>query len=175
MDSIRNFISKIKTYLEKRRESINFHKEIVKIIPDEEDRNNFYVESFISWIRQGKINLVQKSLISSKWRIANCVYSKFEMSPLIVSCIDNKLDMVKLLLEHWADVNYQDINWWTALTHACIIWNIEVVKVLFDNRANPHIKDKMGWTAINWALTKWHKDIIELFEKILKVKYVIEE
>jgi len=54
-------------------------------------------------------------------------------TPLMCAILRNHVDMVELLLVAGADIDLQDANGYTALTHAIICRNVEVGKILVES------------------------------------------
>uniref|UniRef100_A0A3Q3CTZ7 Uncharacterized protein n=1 Tax=Haplochromis burtoni TaxID=8153 RepID=A0A3Q3CTZ7_HAPBU len=57
----------------------------------------------------------------------------------------------RLLLEKGADVNCQDEDGRTALSHACEMGHLDVVKLLVQFNADPDITDSWGNSALMYA------------------------
>jgi hypothetical protein len=71
---------------------------------------------------------------------------------LTISKNTNKL--VKLFIEHKADINAQDSHGMTALMYACFadeLYRTMTVPTLIDAKANLDIQDKNGYTALHYA------------------------
>ncbi len=68
-------------------------------------------------------------------------------SPLISAALFGKTDMVKLLLEAGADINFQNNDKSTALHTAAFFCRPEIVKMLLNKSADKTIKNKYGSTA----------------------------
>ena len=62
--------------------------------------------------------------------------------------------VVRLLLEHGADINVQTYNGRTPLHTASYNGALEVVRVLLEHRADIKVKSKQGETALQEALRK---------------------
>uniref|UniRef100_A0A3B4ET13 Uncharacterized protein n=1 Tax=Pundamilia nyererei TaxID=303518 RepID=A0A3B4ET13_9CICH len=58
----------------------------------------------------------------------------------------------RLLLEKGADVNCQDEDGRTALSHACEMGHLDVVKLLVQFNADPDITDSWGNSALMYAM-----------------------
>ena len=88
------------------------------------------------------------------------------------ACLNGKLSLTKILLEHGADVNALDNLKQTPINLAIIEGNfdeqkIEVIKELLQNGANVNLKDSDGYITLHSAA--FHKTIPEdLFQDILK-------
>ena len=74
-----------------------------------------------------------------------------------------KPKILKLLLDHGADVNYQDEKGYDALGSAVVANNVEMVKILLQAGANPNLADNLGETAIFYALKN-----IDIFKMLLE-------
>ena len=64
-------------------------------------------------------------------------------------------EIVKLLLEHGADPNLQDVYEYTALMYSSqdsnTVSNNETVKLLLDHNADPNMENVVGWTALMYS------------------------
>ena len=74
--------------------------------------------------------------------------SKHQVTPLWCAAVANKLDVVKLLIKHGADVNATSDTQSTPVRSACFMTNIEVVKYLVDNGADIHKPNINGGTCL---------------------------
>ena len=70
------------------------------------------------------------------------------MSMLQTAVYHQKLDMVEYLLRRGANVDYQDVTGYTALTHAAVGGNVAIVKALIDANASVNVQDNQGMTAL---------------------------
>ena len=81
--------------------------------------------------------------------------NKKGMTPLHIACMtsrgDNKLEIIKILLKHNADVNKEDNNETIPLQWASIKNNPETIKILIENGANINHQDIVGDTALHGA------------------------
>jgi ankyrin repeat protein len=69
-------------------------------------------------------------------------------TPLIQACLHNNYKMVKLLIEHGADVNIMNLDGNTPLMEACIHNNYKMVKLLIEHGVDVNAKDKCQETAL---------------------------
>lgn len=74
--------------------------------------------------------------------------SKHQVTPLWCAAVANKLDVVKLLIKHNADVNATSDTQSTPVRSACFMTNIEVVKYLVENGADIHKPNINGGTCL---------------------------
>lgn len=74
-------------------------------------------------------------LLSSK-QISPNVCNEDGLTALHQCCIDNKVDMLKLLIEHGANVNAEDSDKWTPLHAAATCGHLTLVKLLIAHGAN---------------------------------------
>lgn len=72
--------------------------------------------------------------------------------PLMLACMANNIEVVKLLLVWGVNVNIQDNIGWTSL-----MWisrytrNVDIAQLLLEHGADVNIKDNTGWTALMLA------------------------
>ena len=73
--------------------------------------------------------------------------------------------VVRLLLEHGADINVQNNGGRTPLHTAS--WNgaLEVVRVLLEHGADVEVKSEYGWTALQEAADEGHDEVVELLRE----------
>ncbi len=74
-------------------------------------------------------------------------------------------EIVKLLLEHGADVNIKDAHGYTALHLAVYSGNIEIIQLLLACGADIHAKHVDETTPLHAAFINTHKEIIKLLVK----------
>jgi len=74
-------------------------------------------------------------------------------TPLMKACMNNNIEIVKLLLKNpTLDINQQDHYLKTALMYACNYNNLEIVKLFLSSpRIDVNRKDLEGNTALIWA------------------------
>jgi len=89
---------------------------------------------------------------------------KIGRTPLIYATIDNKLDLVRMLINNGADVNIFDKLGFTPLHYAAQNYCLEIAKVLISNFANVDAKDIHGNTPLFKAVfnSQGRGEIIEL-------------
>lgn len=98
--------------------------------------------------------------------------SKGAQTQLISSILlpdgDTCSKFVALLLQRGADVNRQDRDGRTVLSHACEKGHLEAVKVLVRNNADPEIVDTWGNTALMYATVEGHSHVVEFLVRAFK-------
>ena len=75
-------------------------------------------------------------------------HSRHEVSPLWCSAVANKLEVVKTLIEHGADINSPSDTQSTPVRSACFMTNISVVKILVEHGADIHKPNINGGTCL---------------------------
>ncbi|KKQ02759.1 MAG: hypothetical protein US13_C0010G0019 [candidate division TM6 bacterium GW2011_GWE2_36_25] len=80
---------------------------------------------------------------------------------LIFATSNGYIKMVRLFLDHHADVNATDNELCTALHHAALWGQSTIINILLKNGANINLKDEDGRTSLRWA----GSDTIEPFLK----------
>ena len=85
-------------------------------------------------------------------------------APLFFAADTGQLKMVRMLLEHGANVDNRggDLEQ-DALMAASIQGHYEIAQLLLENGAEFHIPDKQGMTALMFASQLGHTDIANLF------------
>lgn len=76
--------------------------------------------------------------------------------------------LVALLLQRGADVNRQDRDGRTMLSHACERGHLEAVKVLVRNNADPEMVDTWGNSALMYAAVEGHAHVVEFLVRAFK-------
>ena len=74
--------------------------------------------------------------------------------------------MIRLLLQHEAELNLQDNRGWSAMMTAANMGHSEVVQILIEAGANVHLVARDGQTAANLASAGDHQDIMELLNAV---------
>ncbi len=72
-------------------------------------------------------------------------------TPLIWAAANGDIPLAQMLLEHGADINFQDSFEWTPLQHACHSGQTEMGLFLLDKGADPFIKDDFYSTTLMQA------------------------
>ena len=78
---------------------------------------------------------------------------------LFEACITNRLDVVSLLLELGAAINYAQQN---PLIEACFLRNMDIVKLFITHGADVNIIDNRGRTSLGIACQKGFDELVEL-------------
>uniref|UniRef100_A0A672Y841 Uncharacterized protein n=1 Tax=Sphaeramia orbicularis TaxID=375764 RepID=A0A672Y841_9TELE len=74
----------------------------------------------------------------------------------------------QLLLEKGADVNCQDEDGRTALSHACEMGHLDVVKLLVQFNADPDVSDAWGNSSLMYAAFSGHSQILDFLVRAFK-------
>ena len=69
------------------------------------------------------------------------------------------------LLQHGADVNFQDENGYTALFWAACQNQVAIIHQLLEAGADACIQDQWGNTALNLAAQRGRSEVVKLLEK----------
>lgn len=97
------------------------------------------------------------------------------VSALILAVQQNRVDIVKLLIEHKANVNIKDNQGWSALTYASRYEYCDIAKLLLKNDAKINESDNFGYTPLMIAVMNGHLEMVKLLckngaDKTLKVQ-----
>ena len=84
------------------------------------------------------------------------------MSILINAVRRNNIELVKLLLDHGADINTRDKKGYTALIIATQYKYIVIIRLLLDRGADPNISSVYGDTPLIYASFGGRTDIVRL-------------
>ena len=109
----------------------------------------------------GHRNIVQL-LISSENNRANAnIADNNGLTPLMLACTMNRLDIAELLItKGGADVQQQDKNCMTCLHHACKNGFTRLCQLLLECRASPLLPDTNGRTPLHVASQNGHRDCV---------------
>jgi hypothetical protein len=157
--------------------------------------NNISVGAALLWVMKREVNLrdfvftVECNTSSIFWAVDRGLYtvaslllskgSKTKMPdvnkgeygltrPLHQAVYRQRVDLVKLLLEHGADVNARDNSFYTPLQGACseahsIQKAFELAQVLVqDGRADVNLTDAAGQTCLIWEAAKGRTKLVKL-------------
>uniref|UniRef100_UPI003F4B25E1 ankyrin repeat domain-containing protein n=1 Tax=Brachyspira catarrhinii TaxID=2528966 RepID=UPI003F4B25E1 len=86
-------------------------------------------------------------------------------TPLMNAAYNGNINIINMLLENGADINYTTDFGTTPLMMAASFNHFEAVKVLLENNADTSITDEDGRTALDWAKLENFEDIVELLEE----------
>lgn len=90
---------------------------------------------------------------------------------MLISAVNNKnIDIVKLLLERKADVNWHDGFNTTALMYAAAKGNRNIIDMLLDSGADINATDGKGNTVLTAAKESKNDELIKYIEDKLKEK-----
>ena len=89
-------------------------------------------------------------------------------TPLYWASDDRQLkdrSVLRLLLEHGADINAQSHRGWAPLHEASSRAALEVVRLLLEHGADIEVKDNEGQTALQIAVRERHDKVVELLRE----------
>nr|XP_032809291.1 protein fem-1 homolog B [Petromyzon marinus] len=81
-------------------------------------------------------------------------------TPLRAACFDGRLDIVRLLVEHRADVSIANKYGNTCLMIAAYRGHASVVRFLLGQGADPNVRAHCGATALHFAAEVGHADVV---------------
>ncbi|MFP3021113.1 MAG: ankyrin repeat domain-containing protein [Wolbachia sp.] len=93
---------------------------------------------------------------------------EYQATPLHGAVANYRLDAVKLLLSHDANVNAEDKGHWTPLHYAAGTDRLDIVKSLVDAGANLSATDDYGKTPLDIAKDKGHSSIVNYLKERLE-------
>ncbi|XP_062506408.1 CARD- and ANK-domain containing inflammasome adapter protein-like [Corticium candelabrum] len=83
-------------------------------------------------------------------------------SALQVACANSWIEMVDLLLQHQANINYHDERGgWTVLHYACLNGHLSVVEKLLAAGCKKEARARRGRTALHIACLYGHLSVVE--------------
>jgi ankyrin repeat protein len=86
-------------------------------------------------------------------------------TPLFLASRRRNGSVLRLLLEHGADINVQDEDGWTPLYLASYNGALEVVRLLLEHSADVEVKDMSGETALQKAAEHGHDEVVKLLRE----------
>lgn len=92
----------------------------------------------------------------------NAVLKFWPEPPLFGAALYGNAEMVELLIQNGADVNYKNDIGKTPIECAVRGGNIQIVKLLLAKGADPNVKDFRGRTLLRLAEIDGHQDIVRL-------------
>uniref|UniRef100_A0A2C9L3Y5 Uncharacterized protein n=1 Tax=Biomphalaria glabrata TaxID=6526 RepID=A0A2C9L3Y5_BIOGL len=110
-------------------------------------------------IRRGNIEKVKEILASGD--VHPDVQDEKDFSALVVAGLQEKFDIMELLVQHGADVNRKDASGKTPLIHASSRDLLETVKWLCAHGAEAKMLDKSGMAAIHHAVDGGFVKVVE--------------
>lgn len=87
--------------------------------------------------------------------------------PIFAAVKNGNKEMVQVLLDHGADINFTDKHGQTPFHKAAQELDVNMVELLLRNDANP-VKDKDGHDPVYYALKKGEKGVTEVLSKMLE-------
>lgn len=132
-----------------------------------EDINTKGIKTFIMAIKTWEQEIIE-SLIGYWINVNIGLHGKTPLMYASESRRDYwKIEILKLLIAHGADVNMQDEKWRTALMWSCVIiasrnWDINTVELLLEHWANIDIQDINWDTALIIASKYWKIEIVKI-------------
>jgi hypothetical protein len=89
----------------------------------------------------------------------------YGQTPLIIAAEKGRLDLVKLLLDHKADIDFRDNAGKTALNIAAKRGHTNVIRLLLKRGANPLIPSRRGLTPMHTGAEYGWKRVVRAFLK----------
>jgi len=118
---------------------------------------------FTSAVVEGKVAVVKKYLDEGKVKPED---KFFAWTPVLSAASRGQVEVVRLLAERGADLNYKHpATKMTAIAHAAYDNNLPLLEVLLQKGADPNIKMKGGVSVLRMARDMRHAQAVELLEK----------
>lgn len=118
---------------------------------------------FMGAVGNGDVPLAQKYLDSGKVNVNDAF---FAWTPLLTAASRDQLPMVKMLVEHGADLNFKHVvTKLTPLAYAVFDGDNAMVEYLLHKGADPNIKMKGGVSLVRAARDQGHEDTAQLLMK----------
>lgn len=128
-------------------------------------------KTFLDAMHGGKVHLARFILDALDGRIINSKTENSRTPLMFAACLPDlgtRAKFTRLLLEKGADVNCQDENSRTALSHACEAGHLDVVKLLVQFNADPDVSDTWGNSALMYAAFSGHGPVVEFLVRAFK-------
>ena len=90
---------------------------------------------------------------------------KYGCSALMRAAKEGKLDIVQELINHHADVNFQNDNGKSALMWAAEHGHLQIVKLLINYGANVNAKNNYNWNVLDFANNSNHRTVAQTLKK----------
>jgi ankyrin repeat protein len=97
-------------------------------------------------------------LIAEGANVNFATYSEF-YTALMIASYHGHADIVRILLEHGANVNAEDDYNATAITRAAESGYLEIVRLLVAHGANTSIREESDLTALELAESRGHHEV----------------
>ncbi|MCP4133998.1 MAG: DUF1963 domain-containing protein [bacterium] len=116
---------------------------------------------FVKAVIKGKVLKVRKMLKAGE--DVNQVAHEYGFNTALYSSVINRfVDMVRLLLDNGAYLDYRDHNGATPLIMAAESGNLQIVTLLLDAGADISICDNFGRTALTTAVYRNHPEVVQV-------------
>ena len=137
----------------------NDHLGIVRYLVEEKKciENNYYTDLLVA-CKNEKVRIVEYLL--------KLIPDRTFLGELLMIAIEKKyIDIVKLLLEHKVDPNFENDNTLSPLMLACENDHLGIVDILLEKGANPNLQNKNGILPLSIAAYKGFIDIVDILLK----------
>lgn len=128
-------------------------------------------KTFLDAMHGGKVHLARFILDALDGRIVNSKTENGRTPLMHAVCLPDpgtRAKFARLLLEKGAEVNCQDEDGRTSLSHACESGHLDVVKILVQFNADPDVSDVWGNSALMYAAFSGHSQVLEFLVRAFK-------
>lgn len=128
-------------------------------------------KTFLDAMHGGKVHLARFILDALDGRIINSKTENSRTPLMYAACLQDpgtRTKFTRLLLEKGANVNCQDEDGRTALSHACEMGHLDVVKLLVQFNADPDISDAWGNSPLMYAAFSGQSQVLEFLVRAFK-------